>query len=88
MKIRKAFVSNSSSSSFVISKTDITAKQVEQILDYENICEEILGEESCDSWNITDEKHSVEGYTTMDNGDMKKFLGKIGVRNIIEWDEE
>jgi hypothetical protein len=36
MKIRNGFVSNSSSSSFVINKAQLTPEQIEKILNYKN----------------------------------------------------
>jgi len=43
MKIRNGFVSNSSSSSFVISKKDLTPKQINQILNYKTEVFKLLG---------------------------------------------
>ena len=71
MKIRQGFVSNSSSSSFVLDKRYLTEEQIEAILN----CEEILS----DSWNITDDGDVISGHTWMDNGAMGEFLKEINV---------
>lgn len=125
MKIRNSFVSNSSSSSFIINKKDITEQQADYIRrhqevsnmeefptivnqtrrvcyeddniiiikkqqeeptydydyydrnDYENKC----GEH--DAWSISEDENTIEGYTSMDNFDMRHFLRRIGVTKAI-----
>jgi len=77
MKIRNGFVSNSSSSSFVIQKKDITAEQLTQINKHAD-------EAGSESWGITETDTTIEGWTMMDNFDMEEYLEKIGVV-IVEW---
>ncbi len=86
MKIRNGFVSNSSSSSFVISKRHLTAKQFYCIYNHMEYAE-YLGMNTWDShWDISENESSIEGYTYMDNFDMHEFLEKIGVdSDKIEW---
>lgn len=81
MKLRFGFVSNSSSSSFVIKVKDITGKQLAEILtnDY---TDQPFG----DSWDIECNKCVVKGSVFMDNYSMRKFLDKIGVNpDVVEW---
>jgi len=99
MKVRNGFVSNSSSSSFIIALTAVTATQVEQI---KNHIEEgrKLGIEFCsdgDAWNIEVTDTHIRGWTSMDNFDMEEFFKKIGVGQVcphcnhglgvVDWDE-
>lgn len=79
MKIRQGFVSNSSSSSFVIPMSALTPEQLDKI---HNHIEEgkNLGMECCresDAWNIKEASLSLS--TNMDNFDMYHFLQAIGV---------
>jgi len=88
MKIRNGFVSNSSSSSFVISKKDLTTKQIYCINNHIEIAE-YLGMKTWDSpWDISDDDENIKGYTYLDNFDMDEFLEKIGVdKSKIDWTE-
>jgi hypothetical protein len=88
MKIRNGFVSNSSSSSFVISKKDLTTKQIYSINNHIEIAE-YLGIKTWESpWDIRENDEFIEGYTYMDNFDMDEFLEKIGVdKSKIDWTE-
>lgn len=79
MKLRNGFVSNSSSSSFVIPLFKISGKQ---LVDIENHSEHT----DC-PWRITVNALTVEGYTDMDNFDMHEFLKNIGIEeNVVEWE--
>jgi len=86
MKRRKGFVSNSSSSSFVIKKDDLTALQVELIKRH-GIVGEWLGIEYPDcAWQITESATQIEGYTSMTNFRMSEFFDAIGVNaEDAEW---
>ena len=94
MKTRLGFVSNSSSSSFVIDKHHLSPAQIEQI---ENHIAESKGMKTeydgevwaCegDKWDIEVVENAVRGSTFMDNFDMRWFLKQIGVTyEAILWD--
>ncbi|MDY0215288.1 MAG: hypothetical protein RBS24_07260 [Bacilli bacterium] len=84
MKTRHCFVSNSSSSSFIVFKHGISEIQKELIL---NVKDEGFKE---DPWYITEDEFCIEGYTSMDNFDMKFYMEKIGidVEKYVKWGYE
>jgi len=88
MKIRNGFVSNSSSSSFTISKKHLTEKQIEQIKNYHLGWRDFTEEEienvefqyyNYPEWDIYETDEDVFGHTIMDNFDIGSFLEKIGI---------
>jgi len=89
VKIRQGFVSNSSSSSFVIRLHKLTEEQILRILDPD------YGSQNCGAedgfpfiWSIAIDRDSdrIEGYTAMDNFSMYEYFEDIGVPNgIVEW---
>ncbi len=86
MKIRIGFVSNSSSSSFVINLKDITTEQRELIIEHAEYGEEYGMEYTDWYWDIETDKTSIKGRVSMDNFDMQEYLIKIGVsENVVTW---
>ncbi|HLD91374.1 MAG TPA: hypothetical protein VI911_10215 [Patescibacteria group bacterium] len=83
MKIRNGFVSNSSSSSFVINKSELTREQIYLIHD---ACLEPGFD--ADPWLITETETTVEGFTSLDNFSMADYFDKIGIpEDKIEWND-
>lgn len=85
MKRRMGFVSNSSSSSFIVAKSVLTTDQLEKLINYkahythDGKFDESSNYKDCyfgDWWNILDfeEAEVITGFTTMDNGDMSKYM--------------
>jgi hypothetical protein len=93
MKTRTGFVSNSSSSSFIISKSKLTDLQVLQIQNHFEISKHSgFGNpdnyelNNYDEWEITERDGNILGVCAMDNFDMNNFLGSIGVKSKdINW---
>ena len=84
MKVRKDFVTNSSSSSFIISKKYLSPHQIESIYSHNNFCTELLDF----PWHINENKDYVTGYVSMDNFDMYTYLENIGVpMQVVRWGE-
>lgn len=82
MKIRNGFVSNSSSSSFVVALSILDREEKQKILDYVSLSNT---DEYKDHWSIcVDEIRGVlYGFTTMDNGDLSEYLGEDLNRKFI-----
>ena len=68
MKIRNGFVSNSSSSSFVIAKNAVTEEQITELIAYTD------SEDNHDCWGIGETEWFIRGGTMMDNGAIHEFI--------------
>lgn len=79
MKIRHGFVSNSSSSSFIIPLALVTAEQIEQIQNHSALGAEMDIDYAEDAWTIEVTSTVIRGWTSMDNFDMEAFFRRIGV---------
>lgn len=95
MKVRNGFVSNSSSSSFMILKNNLTEEQIEKIKNHIDVVskkrkyfDEIHFFDEDDAWTITESELCIAGQVWMDNFDMRCFLSKIGVEEeYVDWGE-
>jgi len=90
VKKRFGFISNSSSSSFVIKLHDLSGEQLHQVMSPDYTSQNCGTEEgfSC-AWSIhiDTDKGVVEGYTGMDNFDMDKYFEEIGIPNsVVTWE--
>lgn len=98
MKTRNGFVSNSSSSSFVIPLDALSPRQIRQIHDHIEYAKKLMSVglfkdneywNDCDKWSITEDLDYLRGYTVMNNFPMYDFLDSIGVRSHdISWGED
>lgn len=90
MKNRIGFISNSSSSSFIIRKENLTELQLIAIRDHISVATKMVKNglikeseldycDECGAWDIKETDDKIIMYTDMDNFNMKGFLELINV---------
>lgn len=79
MKVRHDFITNSSSSSFIINKRHLDGDQIEAIRRHGEIGAALGISYADEKWCIEENDMYIGGYTSMDNFDMREFLEKIDV---------
>lgn len=88
MRVRCGFVSNSSSSSFVINLADLTPEQIVQISNFLEEAElrHLPGWEHAEDWKVSKTDKHIGGGTWLNNFDMIDLFQAIGVPDsVVSW---
>lgn len=80
MKIRNSFISNSSSSSFLVNRENISNKQLKKI-------HTVNSEQDINAWTIMETDEYISFSTWMNNFDMVGYLRSIGIEELENLEE-
>jgi hypothetical protein len=84
MKQRAGFVSNSSSSSFIVQKHVLTEEQIQEILRPATPEEDPY--DSWASWFVEETADTITGYTSMDNYQYTDRFKAMGITHLVKND--
>ena len=85
MKMRNGFISNSSSSSFILLKKYLTEDQINAIVEYDEV--DLIKDNGSESWHIKEEDDIIRGSTFMDNDILYNMIREMNppMKAILEW---
>ena len=83
--MRNGFISNSSSSSFILLKKYLTEDQINAIVEYDEV--DLIKDNGSESWHIKEEDDIIRGSTFMDNDILYNMIREMNppMKAILEW---